>query len=75
MGQFRAVLGFTGMLLFGVSVLLWLTMVLPPVVSGAQTTVDLGTLSFWTLVTLATWRLGGGRGWGFAAPSPPSRGR
>ena len=67
MDQFRAIFGFTGMLLFGVSVVVWITLVLPAVVSGRQTTADLGTLIFWTVVTLVIWRLGAGRGWGFAA--------
>jgi len=75
MGQFRVVLGFTGMILFGVAVLVWLVLVLPPLVLGAPITVNLGTLSFWTVVFLLAWRLGAGRGWGFAASGPPTTGR
>ena len=75
MGQFRVVLGFTGMILFGVAVLLWIILVLPPLVLGGPITVNLGTLSFWTVVFLAVWRLGAGRGWGFAASRPRSTGR
>ena len=68
MGQFRTIFGFIGMLLFGVSALVWLIMVLPPVLSGGQTTADLGTLTFWTVITLVVWRAAAGKGWGFAAP-------
>ena len=68
MSQLRLIVGFTGMLLFGVSVLLWLTMVVPPMMTGGQTAADLGSLSFWTVVTLIVWRFGGGKGWGFRAP-------
>ena len=65
------IVGFTGMLLFGVSILLWLTMVLPPVLSGGQTEANLGSLIFWTVLTLIVWRAGGGKGWGFVAPADP----
>ena len=70
MGQLRAAIGFTGMLLFAVSAIIWITMVLVPSITGGQTTVNLGTLMFWSVVTLVVWRLGGGKGWGFAARMP-----
>ena len=73
MSQLRVIVGFIAMLLFGVSVLIWITMVLVPVLTGAQTEANLATLIFWTLVTLAVWRLGAGKGWGFAAPTEPRR--
>lgn len=75
MHQFRAVFGFIGMLLFGVSAVIWVALVLVPAMSGGHVGAELGTLSFWTLLTLLLWRLGGGRGWGFASPaaSPPDR--
>jgi hypothetical protein len=72
MDQLRAAIGFTGMLLFGVSALIWLTMVLIPAITGGHAAADLGTLTFWTVLTLIVWRLGGGRGWGFVARPDPS---
>lgn len=67
MTQLRTILGFTAMLLFGVCAIEWVVMVLVPTMSGHQSSADLGTLGFWTVVTLAAWRLGAGKGWGFAA--------
>jgi hypothetical protein len=68
MHQFRAIFGFIGMLLFGVSAVIWVTLVLLPTMSGGQVAADLGTLIFWTVFALLAWRIGGGKGWGFAAP-------
>ena len=68
MHQFRAIFGFIGMLLFGVSAVIWVTLVLLPTMSGGQVAADLGTLIFWTVLALLAWRIGGGKGWGFAAP-------
>ena len=67
MSELRAVVGFTGMLLFAVCVVVWVAMVLVPTMAGGQTEANLGTLGFWTVITLAVWRLGAGKGWGFAA--------
>jgi hypothetical protein len=68
--ELRVIVGFTAMLLFGISVIIWITMVLIPLMTTAAPTADLGTLAFWTVVTLVVWRLGAGKGWGFAAPAP-----
>ena len=72
MNQLRAIIGFTAMLLFGVSAIVWFTMVLIPALTGSSATANLGSLIFWTVVTLVVWRAAAGRGWGFAAP-PASR--
>lgn len=67
MGQLRIIIGFTSMLLFAVSVVIWITMVLVPLLTGSEIGANLESLIFWTVVTLAVWRLGAGKGWGFAA--------
>lgn len=67
MAQLRIIIGFTAMLLFVVSVVIWITMVLVPILTGGQVQANLETLVFWTLATLAVWRLGAGKGWGFLA--------
>ncbi|CAN5118064.1 hypothetical protein BH11ACT5_BH11ACT5_02020 [soil metagenome] len=67
MSELRTILGFTGMLLFAVCVVVWVVMVVVPTMTGGHTEADIGTLGFWTVITLALWRLGAGKGWGFAA--------
>jgi len=67
MAQLRTIIGFTAMLLFAVCVIVWIAMVLVPTMTGQPTSANVGTLSFWTIVNLTLWRLGAGRGWGFAA--------
>lgn len=64
--QLRVIVGFTAMLLFAVCAIEWIAMVLVPTMSGRTAAADLGTLTFWTVVTLAVWRVGAGKGWGFA---------
>lgn len=66
MAQLRTIIGFTAMLLFAVCAIEWIILVLVPTMSGHQPSADLGTLAFWTVATLAAWRLGAGKGWGFA---------
>ncbi len=67
MRQLRTIIGFTAMLLFAVSAIIWLTMVLVPILSGGQIVANLESLTFWTIATLVVWRWGAGKGWGFAA--------
>jgi hypothetical protein len=65
--QLRTIVGFTAMLVFAVCAIEWIAMVLVPTMLGSGVTADLGTLTFWTLLTLALWRAGAGKGWGFSA--------